>query len=81
MADPHILTRTTRQVVRHLNEAHALNCNYWTLMEIIRTDKIRKPEKSERGDYQWGPGDVEAARAAIAGMIRRPRRAQGVACG
>jgi hypothetical protein len=54
--------------------ARLLGVPYWTLMSLLRWERIEAPAKDSSGDYVWLPEDVERARQALAGQHGGPSR-------
>jgi hypothetical protein len=49
----------TREAVK------VLGTTYWTIISLIRSNRVPAPEKDISGDYIWTPKDLQLARNAL----------------
>src|SRR4051812_2214969 len=54
--------------------ARELQVSYGQLMNLLRFNKMRPPERDSSGDYVWSESDLARARAALA-TVRKRRQA------
>jgi hypothetical protein len=51
--------------------ADQLGITYYRLMELMRSGKLKAPQKDSSGDFVWSEDDVQRAREALAMGRRR----------
>jgi hypothetical protein len=55
--------------------ARELGIRYYTLIGLLRSDRIPPPPKDSSGDYCWGDTDLERARQALQSARQRKGKA------
>ena len=51
--------------------ARELGISYSRLISLLRSERLRPPQKDSSGDYLWTEQDLAAAREALAAAARR----------
>ncbi len=54
--------------------ARRLGINYWSLVYLLRSDKIKQPNKDASGDLIWSARDVRNAQLALDQIGKRDAR-------